>query len=442
MILSAPPQDSRFWKRAAGLCLLLACGTAHAADDVVSAPEVNERDADAIKAYWTQERMNDAIPRDLPGVPISEEEIEDGVAGYESPGPIGKPGYVPGWAPGSGPAPDPLDRITLSADDENVAAWDMLMYDIMGEIAPLTHGSTNFDPDDPMGYGPFHRHTHFGRYLTYPISTIGKLFFTIDGQNYVCSGSVIGRSTVATAGHCISDGDGEFATNVLFCPSYRKGGPQGSGEVHPDRGCWASTTMTTATKWHSERNFDYDHACIVTQNNGDTLNAKIGSVTGWTGRAWNWSVRHHQIASGYPAGNPFPGYHIISCNGVEWYDQQRSGSSDNQRSKYIGCDMTGGSSGGPWWFGLRHPNWHFNYDDTDGSNITAPFVGSAMINGVNSHSRCKCPGGGQECCYTPPDSDGGTYWQEMGSPVFQDDDVPGSSERVFEICLDHGNNDP
>ncbi|QKK01480.1 MAG: trypsin-like serine protease [Pseudomonadota bacterium] len=372
--------------------------------------------------YWTEERMRNARPMDRQAV------VRDSDSPMVLRGPgMSEPGYVPGWAPGSGPQPDPLDRVTIYEDDD--------LYDLfMGEISPMTWGSASFNPTDWSSYGPFHRHTHFGKYTTYPMSTIGKLFFSQGGGNFVCSASVIGRSTIVTAGHCVSDGNGNFNTNFLFCPSYRKG--PGSGEPHPDRGCWGWSSATTSTQYHNSANVDYDYGCIVTQTTGDTVSNKVGNVTGWTGRAWGGSIFFHQIAMGYPAGSPFPGYHIVACNGTEWYEVQRAGSADGQKSKYIGCDMTGGSSGGPWWFGLRHPNGSFNYPDTDGSNVTAPWVGSAMIRGLNSHARC------QNSCYTPPNASGGTYFQEMGSPYFQSTAAHNnSSESVFEICLNHANND-
>ncbi|QKK01479.1 MAG: hypothetical protein HND55_01735 [Pseudomonadota bacterium] len=417
------PKPHCCFATASAVLLLLAGITGNAAQAADSGVITQDTTVDtrAVMAYWTEERMRNARPMDRQAA------VRDSDSPMVLRGPgMSEPGYVPGWAPGSGPQPDPLDRVTIYEDDD--------LYDLfMGEISPMTHGSASFNPTDWSSYGPFHRHTHFGKYTTYPISTIGKLFFSQDGVGFVCSASVISRSTIATAGHCVADGNGNWASNFLFCPSYRKGA--GSGEPHPDRGCWAGFA-TTSTPWFNDGNWDYDYACIVTNTTGTTVSNKVGNVTGWTGRAWGGSIFFHQIAMGYPAGSPFPGYHIVACNGTEWYEVQRAGSTDGQKSKYIGCDMTGGSSGGPWWFGLRHPNGSFNYPDTDGSNVTAPWVGSAMLRGVNSHARC------QNSCYRPPDASGGTYFQEMGSPYFQNNTIFASSEKVFEVCLNNPNNDP
>ena len=42
-------------------------------------------------------------------------------------------------------------------------------------------------------------------------SHVGKIFFTLGGQNFVCSGNAVSsanESTVATAGHCLNNGPG------------------------------------------------------------------------------------------------------------------------------------------------------------------------------------------------------------------------------------------
>ena len=59
-----------------------------------------------------------------------------------------------------------------------------------------------------------------------PVDHIGKVFFTMGGANYVCSGNAVAsanKSTVATAGHCVNQGPGAFATNFIFVPAYDNG---------------------------------------------------------------------------------------------------------------------------------------------------------------------------------------------------------------------------
>ena len=77
-----------------------------------------------------------------------------------------------------------------------------------------------------------------GPYTTFPTSTNGKVFFTDDGVNYVCSGTAIAstnKSVVWTAGHCVHDGPGSFHTNWVFVPAYRD-------NVRP-YGTWAARSL-------------------------------------------------------------------------------------------------------------------------------------------------------------------------------------------------------
>ena len=57
------------------------------------------------------------------------------------------------------------------------------------------------------------------------VQTTGKVFFTLGGTNYVCSGSstvAANNSLVQTAGHCLNEGPGAFATNFTFVPALRR----------------------------------------------------------------------------------------------------------------------------------------------------------------------------------------------------------------------------
>ncbi|MEP0774766.1 MAG: hypothetical protein HRF46_10445 [Acidobacteriota bacterium] len=396
---------------------------------------ISEAESRAVLEYWTTERMANARPLPLPGV------VDGGLAMPAAPLPAdARPGYSLGWDPKSGlEPPDPLTRYEL--DPEQLSSFPGYLEGQARGNAPGAFGSPPADPVDYPGYGKFARWTWYGNYLTYPTSTIGKLFFTIPGQgNFVCSAAVIGRSTIATAGHCVSSVIGStptWHTNVQFCPSYYKGG--GSGAPHPNRGCWSWNYMATSTQWYNHENFDRDYACVVLATSGTVHANKVGNVTGWIGRAWNWGNIDAILAWGYPAAAPFPGYHIITVAGNEWYSVNMSNAgetSPNLSSKYIGSDMTGGSSGGPWWLGTTHPNPANNYSDTDGVIYTG-LIGGPWLNGVNSHKRCKT------ACGTPPSSSSGTYWQEMGSPPFTSSGSDSQdSEDIFASCLNHSNNNP
>jgi len=397
----------------AGLALLLPVTGFAQEETVATAP--SPRAAATVHAYWTAERMQSAQPMPVPAVPMAA-----GAKATRAAPPNALPGWSPGWSPESGRQPKP-DSAHWMSEDEYIAAE-------AAKVSPQ-HGTEPTNPRDGP-YAPFQRWTWSGKYVTYPMSTVGKLFFTLPGiGNFVCSASVIGRSTLATAGHCVSSGTGVWATNMLFCPSYR---PAGGGGPHP-KGCWAGVTQTTSSAWHFNSDFDRDYACIVTANTGTATNNKIGNNTGWTGRAWNW-YGVLEMALGYPAAAPFPGHTIIAAASPDWYTHDWGGNT-NQYAKFIGNDSTGGSSGGPWWLGYRAPS--TEYADTDGNNNTDPGQpGGPYINGVNSHKRCT---GGT--CMSPPTTTAGVFWQEMGSSAFRSTAGDGGeSEDVFAVCLAHANN--
>ncbi|MDH3694329.1 MAG: hypothetical protein OER96_07145 [Gammaproteobacteria bacterium] len=336
--------------------------------------------------------------------------------GLESKPTDAKPGIAHGWVPGSGPMTDPTVGITLEEDDPGYAAATG-----GSSLAAFISAPTN-----PLNgpYGPFQRWTWFGKYLTYPTSTIGKLFFDTTGdgvRNASCSASVIGSRVIATAGHCISNGAGSWYSKFRFCPSYNAGG------VNATRGCWDWSYATTSWGWFNSRQFDRDYGCIVTAPTGTTVSNTVGSQTGWTGRAWNWGNSQSTFVFGYPANDGFPGYHIIAGASPEWYDVNMT-IGDGQLSKYLGGDQHSGNSGGPWWLNLAHKS--LEYPPVDSFSGTDPGQGAfaPYINAVYSHKRCASN------CSSPPTATAGLFWNEMGAAEFRNTSAGGESEDIFAAC--------
>jgi V8-like Glu-specific endopeptidase len=368
----------------------------------------NGHAAMAVSEYWTPERMEAATPRDAM-VPVSPQSIGAPVS-IESIGVPAVPGFVQGCRPNA--ACDTTPR-TLSLE-----ALTSLSSQSPGDLLMPMHGTK---PANPLSgpYGPFQRWREAESIASYPKSTIGKLFFTLDGRNWVCSASVIAASTLITAGHCNSNGRGAFATNRLFCPSWN-GGPR------PGRGCWTVVSSAVASAWHNGGNPDSDYSCLITNPVGQVVANKIGNVTGTLGRAWNFPASQAEMTFGYPQGAPFNGATLQATASTEWYTHDFVAGA--QVSKIIGSDLTGGSSGGPWILG-----WTGGLPetaDTDGSLATDP--GGNWVNGVNSHKRCVAN------CNSPPTSTSGVFWQEMTSPPFMNTAAGGETEDVIASCLANG----
>lgn len=170
------------------------------------------------------------------------------------------------------------------------------------------------------------------------VSHIGKVFFTLGGTDYVCSGNAIAssnRSTVATAGHCVNEGPGAFASRWIFVPAYENGtAPYGQ---------WSATTLTAPSQWASGGDISYDTGFARVANlNG----ASLSNVVGASGVSFNQARGLLYKAFGYPAAAPFNGATLQSCSGTATNDPYAQ-----TNSQGIPCDMTGGSSGGPWFIG-------------------------------------------------------------------------------------------
>lgn len=404
-----------------GVTLVALLGGSATAQEVITSPvqAPMAQQAAQIHAYWTPERMSAARPKPTPVVDSTTRvSVQSAVANRPA---DAYPTMIPGWNPTSG-QPQPTLQ-SMKVFTPGTPGYERLM----GAAAPMAFGSAPSNPIDYANYGRFQRWTWYGRYLTYPTSTIAKMFFTQNGGGFVCSATVVNRNTVLTAGHCVSDGAGNFSTNMLFCPSYNENG------VNPVTGCWAGGAISTTTDWHTASDFDRDYACVVTNPTGTVVANNIGNVTGWAGITTNWPRNQQVFSTGYPAASPFPGHHIIFTAAVEWYSQNSGG--DAAVSKYIGNDMTGGSSGGSWWLNIRHNS--AEHADVDGSNETDPLqttgAGTPYANGLNSHKRCL------GSCFTPPTAGGGIFWAEMGSPDFTSS---GGDNRdvldLFATCAGNG----
>jgi hypothetical protein len=164
----------------------------------------------------------------------------------------------------------------------------------------------------------------------------GKVFFSDGAANYVCSGTALtsgNESVVWTAGHCVNEGPGAFYTNWAFVPAYKDG-------ARP-YGTWTARTLLTTAAWGQGGDFSYDlGAAVMNTSGGQTLTDTVGS----RGAAFNQAAGQHYLAHGYPAAPLFTGGRMFICEA----DLGTRDTSANPATMGIGCDMTGGSSGGGW----------------------------------------------------------------------------------------------
>src|SRR6266487_141123 len=184
---------------------------------------------------------------------------------------------------------------------------------------------------------------------SYPLSTVGKVFMTNEaGQDMACSGTAVASSNssvVDTAGHCLY-WNGGWVKNVIFCPLYENGSTP--------YGCWAARDLEAPSDWINARPNDFHHdfgMAIVSPNSQGVLTDLVGGA-GW---AYNEPVDQPFYAYGYPAAYPFDGQTRRSCESPSGTIWRHGGGSVVS----IPCNMTGGSSGGPW-FTKSGDNWYLD----------------------------------------------------------------------------------
>ncbi|HEX5827936.1 MAG TPA: trypsin-like peptidase domain-containing protein [Candidatus Limnocylindrales bacterium] len=183
----------------------------------------------------------------------------------------------------------------------------------------------------------------------------GRAYFTMGTSNYICSGSVVtegrsGYSVVLTAAHCtVDETNGRFATNWLFIPAFDLAPTYTCGNTW--YGCWTAKALVTRREFATagaltSTALQHDWAFAVVAGGGKTSNANLDLVTqvgGSFALEATSGVGTFMTAIGYPAAQKYRGKDLVYCQGTVGTDSNTSG-----KTYRMACDMTGGSSGGPW----------------------------------------------------------------------------------------------
>ncbi len=163
---------------------------------------------------------------------------------------------------------------------------------------------------------------------------VGRVFYSVRGRDYSCTGVAArsaNRSTVLTAGHCVSAGPGPYATNWIFVPGYRDG--------HRPYGTWPAARLAAPTGWvRTGATADDVGLAVVAPRAGRWLTDVVGGVP----VAFDAPRGAYVWALGYPAAAPNAGRRALYCRGTARPDRYRTG------AQGLACSMTQGASGGPW----------------------------------------------------------------------------------------------
>ena len=211
----------------------------------------------------------------------------------------------------------------------------------------------------------------------FPNRVHGKVFLTLGGIDYVCSGTVVRSFSHAlawTAGHCVNGADIGlgFATNWMFVPGYHDG-------TRP-YGTWTAAKLLTTEGWREHANVRFDVGTALLARDGQGRG--IEDVVGGRGIAFNQPRNQTFDAFGYPASDLLPlippdfnGERLWACHSPRTADDSPSGGSGPQTME-INCDMTPGASGGGWVTGGGFVNSVTSYGyEFDYNHLYGPYLG-------------------------------------------------------------------
>jgi V8-like Glu-specific endopeptidase len=192
-------------------------------------------------------------------------------------------------------------------------------------------------PQAPVPFGTaavftgYHVNAHTEMWTNYPYKDIGRLFFTTPSGGASCTASVISpHNVIVTAAHCVYDVSlHRFYSNWVFVPAYRNGAAP--------FGTFGARGATVLTAWTTSGSIATDVAVLSLGNN--SAGHPVTFYTGWLGRSWNFGSTQSHFTFGYPS-NIQSAQFSQACAAESF-----SGGTDVLG---MGCNMTFGSSGGPW----------------------------------------------------------------------------------------------
>jgi hypothetical protein len=183
----------------------------------------------------------------------------------------------------------------------------------------------------------------------------GRVLFTMGGIDYICSGSVIddtaegnGYSTVLSAGHCVFDAADGWATNWMYIPRFDDAPTYSCASAY--YGCWTATRLATHHRFVTAGGFndqavevDFAFARVGLGGKGVTGTIELDSTThGYGLKVGGVALADTLWAFGYPAAGKYRGNDLVYCKGSLVNDPYGA------NTWGMACNMTGGSSGGPW----------------------------------------------------------------------------------------------
>lgn len=183
------------------------------------------------------------------------------------------------------------------------------------------------------------------------VKRTGKVLFTMDGSNWVCSASAVNDtrttfSLVLTAAHCAYDEVNEVhATNWTYIPSFDTSPTFTCAQA--TYGCWTAQGLVVHSGYATAGGFNtqatiHDFAIAIVGQGGHS-GTQLDALGSYDIKYPDIVTGDKVYAFGYPAAGRYKGKDLVYCAGPTFND-----SWNGNLTWGIACKMTGGSSGGPW----------------------------------------------------------------------------------------------
>jgi V8-like Glu-specific endopeptidase len=281
-------------------------------------------------SYWTPERLSEATPLPLPRSPaggfLQPNVVEDRSRKGES-----------------GPAVPPAEDVGRELEIQLLPPRQR--RGAAGDGGPSGALEPKAAPKARLVSGALFTQSRSGPASVlrrFPFRTVGKLFFAdpATGDPFVCSGALVQRRIVLTAGHCVFNAErgpspDNFNDEFLFVPAYNNGRGQ-FGE-------WTWDVVFTTDSWLTGGGVfpnAADFALLVIRDRRvrGRLRA-IGDMVGWLGFETNAAASNHATILGYP----------VNLDDGERMQQSMAETFrlESPNAALYGSYMLGGSSGGP-----------------------------------------------------------------------------------------------
>jgi glutamyl endopeptidase len=186
-------------------------------------------------------------------------------------------------------------------------------------LKPIARPATGMRPNSVIGTDS---RTQVTATTTFPNSAI--VLINRNGGLW-CTGWMVGKDTLLSAGHCVTDGAGTWYSGLTFVP--------GSNGGNAPFGTCGARGIYAFSAWASGADSNYDTSIVK-------LNCTVGYSTGWFGTWWQSASLDGTFTrvQGYPGDKP----------STQWqsFDYVRSSTADRL---YYQNDTVGGESGSPVW---------------------------------------------------------------------------------------------